>query len=910
MIRTLVSGRWFIPAILLGAVAILAGCTWFSYQNVRTFSQSSQWVENSRAVLTTVERIAADLAMAESAGRGYWISGDESYRQKFEAALANVAKRQTVLQQLTPDATDQQQRIDRLEDLTTEATEQLRLFITFRQAIEGDAEIDSQMLASTTSMMIPVLEQVDGIRAAEDRQLNRRSQQYLIRYRQTVISLLASFLIGMTIILGLYYLLRRHWSLQQRSAAESAQHVREKNALSQYNERLLESTGEGIYGIDRQGLCTFINRAGAILLGGRREDFLGREMHQLVHHTRADGQPYAREDCPIYLASRNAAGCQVEDEVFWRLDGTSYPVEYSSFPIRDHETVEGAVVTFKDITLRLKERAELEEAKESAERANEFKSQFLANMSHELRTPLNAVIMYSELLAEEAEDQHMEQFIPDLNRISTAGKHLLQLVNGVLDLSKIEAGKMEVYHESIEIRPLVESVVDTIKPLVEKNDNRLEVEIDQRAKSLVGDVTKLRQILFNLLNNAGKFTEGGLIRLTIQRTDGDDGTRIVVSDSGIGMTEAQVSNLFQPFVQADATTTRKFGGTGLGLAISRRFIELMGGSIEVHSELAAGTTFTIQFPDVATAVDSAPSEQHRVASQSDAIQPAETTAAGNGHRAAATAGETVLVIDDDVSVRDILTRVLVNEGIRCITAADGEEGLRLARRHHPGVILLDVMMPKIDGWSVLLRLKEDEQLADIPVIMQSIGDERDLGFVLGASEYLTKPIDRIKLVSLLRRYLNEESSSILVVDDDETIRRAIRRTLQRQGWDVREASNGADALRLIAELPPALILLDLMMPVMDGLEFLEHLRQDKGSAEIPVVVLTAKELSERDRQQLNVGVQRILTKGTASRQRLLDEVRRAVNALRSDRPNSADRDASSNFVATTVSPSPADRESK
>ena len=346
------------------------------------------------------------------------------------------------------------------------------------------------------------------------------------------------------------------------------------------------------------GDCTFINKAGALTLGGKPKDFLGENMHQRVHAKQADGNPYPLEDCPIYKASQSGDGCRIDDEVFWRMDGVSVPVEYSSFPLNDDSGErEGAVVTFTDITTRLKSRHDLQLAKEAAESANESKSQFLANMSHELRTPLNAVIMYSELLAEEAEDEGVPDFIPDLFKIRSAGKHLLELVNGVLDLSKVEAGKMELYAEDFDIPNLINEIITTVQPLIEKNQNEVKVNIAPGVSRMNGDITKIRQVLYNLVSNASKFTKDGVIELRISRDAKQKEIIFKVIDSGIGMTPEQVERLFQPFMQADVSTTRKFGGTGLGLAIIKRFTDLMQGDVDVESVLNEGTTFTVRLPD-------------------------------------------------------------------------------------------------------------------------------------------------------------------------------------------------------------------------------------------------------------------------------------------------------------------------
>ncbi len=869
--------RYFVPALLMIATTTLIICTLVIYRNVKSFAETAQWVSHSREVLGNIEGVTAALTEAESSARGFWISGNEKYRQDFDRATEVAKRLHADLTRLTVDNDEQQERLVELHRIIEPVLIQQRQFMSMRSEAGDQTAVDASVLEQAVESMLPIKTLVSDFRSHENQLLAQRNEDYTKKFQQTLTTLVLSALVLAGLMCGTYYVLSRHWKLQEKAAKDLAVYTRERGELLRYNERLLESTGEGIYGIDQNYNCTFINRAAEILLNLRREDVLGKNMHTITHHTDVAGQPYPASNCPILKALRTGGGCQVDNEVFWRSDGTSFPVEYTSFPIRNQSVIEGAVITFKDITLRLRALHELESAKRAAETANESKSQFLANMSHELRTPLNAVIMYSELLAEEAEDANVPDFVPDLKRIRSAGKHLLDLVNSVLDLSKIEAGKMELYRESFDVKAMVDEVVSTIEPLIDKNHNRIEVKISPDANKMDGDVTKLRQVLYNLLSNACKFTDNGLINLNVERNNATNFMIFSVTDSGIGMTEEQVSRLFQPFMQADASTTRKYGGTGLGLAIIRRFTDLMGGEVTVDSERGRGTTFTIKVPLLSAQT---PSEIAQTSEQDESIMKAISSSTS----ATVTVLGTVLVIDDDPAIRDILSRVLVNEGIRCITAADGGEGLQMAREYTPDLIILDVNMPKVDGWSVLLTLKADQQLADIPVIMQSVSEDRELGFVLGASEYLVKPIDRVKLVSLLRRYLIADDASILIVDDDETIRRALDRTLRKQGWRIIQAGDGAEALQRLDHERPALILLDLMMPVMDGLEFLEHLREHEQWKTIPVVVLTAKELTEDDRTRLNGGIQKVLTKGNSSRQRLLDEIRRVVATVTAKAP--------------------------
>ncbi len=599
--------------------------------------------------------------------------------------------------------------------------------------------------------------------------------------------------------------------------------------------------------VDLDFTITSCNPAFEALFGYTQAEVVGRNLDDLVttDETRAEAKRHT-------AAGRSGQLSQGVGQRR-RKDGVLVDVEHFTIPVIIAGERAGAMALYHDV-------GELLRARRAAETASTSKSQFLANMSHELRTPLNAIIGYSEMLQEqaEAEGDKASAYVPDLEKIRSAGRHLLSLINGVLDLSKIEAGRMELFLETFSVAEVLRDVTTTVQPLIDKNHNRLVTEIGGAGGMVRADVTKVRQVLLNLLSNASKFTDHGEIRLTARRA-GDD---IVyeVKDSGIGMTPAQTAKLFEAFAQAESSTSKKFGGTGLGLAISRQFCRLMGGDLTVASALGEGSTFTVRLP--ARVGDQVPVS----ASASASAEPA-----GSGG-----SGGLVLVIDDDPASREIVTRHLARAGYRTRAAAGGVEGLRLARELKPAAITLDVLMPDMDGWAVLSALKADPSLCDIPVIVATVLDERPLGLALGASDYLTKPVDRERLVRLMRRHAGSAAAPVLIVDDDSDARRVLRRMLEQEQCTSVEAENGRVALARVAERLPSMILLDLMMPEMDGFDFLAALRELPSARDVPVIVISSLELTEDHRRRLNGGVQRILEKGSHSPEVLLDEVAAAL----------------------------------
>jgi signal transduction histidine kinase/DNA-binding response OmpR family regulator len=500
---------------------------------------------------------------------------------------------------------------------------------------------------------------------------------------------------------------------------------------------------------------------------------------------------------------------------------------------------------------------EIQDKNRQLEDASQHKSQFLASMSHELRTPLNAIIGLTEMMSTNAKRFGTEKATEPLSRVHRAGTHLLGLINQVLDLSKIEAGKLELSPESVNLSPLIDEVIGTARHLAEQNKNRLVVEAAPDLGVLTVDPMRLRQILLNLLSNACKFTKQGQVTLrAIRVIDGGNWIELAVADTGIGMTGEQLGKLFQEFTQAEASTAKNYGGTGLGLAITRKLARMMGGDVTVTSVSGRGSVFTVRLPTEAGAAEVAPTE-----------------AAGP------TVNNSVLVIDDDPTARELIAESLQSAGYSVITATGGIEGLKLAKERVPMAITLDVTMPDLDGWAVLAALRQSSELADIPVIMVTIVDEHRRGAALGAAGYLTKPIEHDRLRRLLDRLrTHARPTRVLVVEDEAFQRERVRTWLEGKEWSVEEAANGREALACLERSKPDVILLDLMMPEMDGFQLVAALHQDARWRDIPVIVITSLDLDADARERLNSGVQSVLVKDSFRPAELVERIRRLVPA--------------------------------
>lgn len=510
-----------------------------------------------------------------------------------------------------------------------------------------------------------------------------------------------------------------------------------------------------------------------------------------------------------------------------------------------------------------------EEAQETAERLKEvdrLKTEFLANMSHELRTPLNSIIGFSRVILKGIDGPLTEMQQTDLQAIYESGQHLLGLINSILDLSKIEAGKMELSFEPCNLKDIIRTVMSASVALVKDKPVELLQDVPEELPPIVADAQRIRQVLLNLMSNAAKFTDHGYIRLRVRHDEPNERVIISVEDTGIGIPRESWDKVFEKFTQVDSSSTRRYGGTGLGLPISREFVRMHGGDIWLDSVVGQGSTFYVSLPI------KGPSKEQQEKAQAERERRERGEEEVEVRRV-------VLSVDDDPGVVHLFRRYLERRGYNVVGITRPEYVVEEAKRLRPYAITLDILMPNRDGWQIIQDLKSDPETRDIPIIVCSIVNEVGKGLSMGVSDYLVKPIMEQDLLEALARLEAQAGARVLVVDDNEEDRRLLTRILTDAHYQVEQAAGGAQALAMIRQSPPALVLLDLMMPEVDGFAVLEALKSDESTRDIPIVVVTAKELTAQERELLSQRVQALLQKGLFSQEQLLWDVADALDRL-------------------------------
>lgn len=606
---------------------------------------------------------------------------------------------------------------------------------------------------------------------------------------------------------------------------------------------------------DQEGRILRVNDMAAGLMGRPVKELLGKPVDAVA--TPETAELIRTHDLEV-LERHGVTAC--EEQVNYL--GGSYTLLTRRFPVTDeHDAVAGVGVISMDITQRKHVEQELHIAKMEADSANRAKSLFLANMSHELRTPLNSIIGLSELTFEQAEEREDRETAEIMQRVVNAGRHLLSLINDILDISRIESGRIELHTEVVHVQTLLESIINSMQPLASANGNSLLLEVAPSVDLACVDVTRLRQVILNLIGNAIKFTRNGEVKVALSRQA--EHLQIVVADTGIGMTPEQLQRIFEPFEQADRSIARRFGGSGLGLTISRQLLGLMDGNIGVTSGIQSGSVFTVTLP-----VGDVDNHEPQPSASASALQPIQGR------------NPVVLVVDDDADACGLVRNALERDGINVVSASSGEQALALTRSLRPAVMVLDILLGDMTGWDVLAAIRADPEHAELPVILCTVTDPDQRTGVLGVVEHLTKPFDRDHLSHLVQRFVgNAKNSSLLVVDDDDFYRNSIASALRQEGHQVDTAPNGENALTIMRKRPPDLLLLDMVMPGMDGLAVIEAMRTDPLLAPVPIMLVTAADISPEVSRNLYERAVLLVRKGEADHADVVRHVHRLLDRL-------------------------------
>jgi len=649
---------------------------------------------------------------------------------------------------------------------------------------------------------------------------------------------------------------------QAAIAIENARLFNEVQRQKEYFEALFVSSPAAIVTIGMDRKIISWSPSAERLFGYTQAEAVGRDIDKLVAGD-TGMETEALELSRLYAGEKTERSLLRYKSKRARKGGGLFDVEINAMPVVVDGVQIGVVVIYHDIS-------ELEQARRASEDANKAKSAFLANMSHELRTPLNAIIGFTRIVKRKGQDVLPEKQVENLEKVLVSAEHLLGLINTVLDIAKIEAGRMDVQLASFELQPLIDLVLATSQPLVKQGQVSILAEVEPGLPTITSDREKIKQILINLVSNAAKFTHQGEIRIRARL----EGVRLAleVSDTGIGISQESLGRIFEEFQQADSSTTRQYGGTGLGLAISRNLAHLLGGELEAHSVLGQGSTFTLWLPlvDGKGAASVAQSEAEEARSESYTTAASQTV----------NSSDLVLVIDDNPDAVSLLCENLEEAGYRVAVALNGDDGLQKARRLQPFAITLDIMMPRKDGWQVLHDLKTNPQTRAIPVLMVTIVDKKPLGYQLGATDYLVKPLEEDEVLASLERLKQSNGGvnpkNVLVVDDDPDVISMVTQLLEGRQFRVQAAADGLEALGAITQSRPDVVLLDLMMPRLDGFEVIERLRENPAWSDIPVVVLTAKTLSREDAERLQRSASAVILKQGLQGEQLLSQLSRAV----------------------------------
>ncbi len=850
-------------------LAILAIVGMVSYHSVTRLDDSAQWVDHTHEVVGTIEAVKATIEDAKSSQRGYIISGSDDYLRSYTLAKQNGLKMLADLRRLTSDNPGQQKRLDALTSLIAARMASLDHTITVRSqqgfgpAAKFVGSPPARLLTDETDKAISEMEQEERVLLKERDAVEKHS------VRNTKLVIFLGSLLAFSIVPIAAFVTNRE--IQKRAVAEReitskteklATSERESRRKSQILQSVLDSMGDGVAVADEKGSFILFNSAAEKILGFGATSLPRQEWSGHYGIYLADGvTPVPADDIPLARALR---GESVEDaELFVRNqkvpDGIW--INVSASPLTDEGAVRrGGVAVFRDVTRNKQAEELLVQAKDEAERASKFKDQFLSTMSHELRTPLNAVLGFSDLLADERYGSLNERQRRYINNIHTGGGHLLHLISDILDLSKIQAGRLELTIQDVPVESAFAEVLSALTPLADKKSQIL----SQSQSDLIvrADVTRFKQMLMNLTGNAIKFTpEGGHIELAAKHENGK--IRIEVQDNGPGIPAEEQKRIFSAFYRLKQSG-EPIEGTGLGLAITQRLAELHGSDLNLESQLGQGSCFYFSLSAGSLLRNQrTPEVLHKL-----------------------TRGEApkVLVIEDDCIAAQLIQSYLASSGYETVYCDQPQNAMNIVTELQPDVITLDLLMNQSSGWQVLLRLKNDPRTATIPIVVISIVDQPAIGTTFGADEYLVKPIDKAALLAAVGRCLSLSSSSrrspsqrpILVVEDDTPTREVIAELLTAHGYTVSLAEDGEQARNHVAESLPELVILDLILPKASGFELLAEWRATPRTADLPVFVLTSKDLTREEEQYLRKHAESLFHKQQSWQQALTDQLRRAL----------------------------------
>jgi signal transduction histidine kinase/CheY-like chemotaxis protein len=835
--------RLEIFAIAAGIVLMLMGLSQLLFAQDR--------LNRAAALASAVERLNSTLIDIETGYRGYVIAGTENYLQPYEESLRELEARLAGLAAAEIAYRSAAWRQDEVVRLAGLMAAEAKRVVELRRTSGFDEARDRVIAGEGKRLM-------DGLRAELDAALTDSAETQ--RRRDWTGASPATVGIGgglALVALGapLLFVRFRQQRLRTEKAAQLFADVMAKAPL-------------GVAIIDAGGRFLQANGALGTLFGGGAAPRRLTDAPPAFAQAVKPGLDAALSGFRASFKSQPAIPVEMEvDGKPMHLQATLFPVEVARADgTSDGASGRAAAMLVADVTRQRAWETELEAARDDANAANRAKSAFLANMSHELRTPLTAVLGYCELLEEELVDAGADALLSDLGKISINARHLLGLINDVLDLSKIEAEKLEIVEAQVDVGKLLEDIGVAAGGLMDAKGNSFRLERSSTARAIRTDELRLKQILLNLVGNAAKFTENGDVTLTVSDVPEADSILFEVSDTGIGMTGEQVAGLFTRFQQADQTTTRKYGGTGLGLALTKALVLMLGGRIDVGSTPGKGTTMGVRLPLGGRGA------------------PAGSEADDERVNVPSGAASRVLVVDDDPGAREHLYRVLTREGFEVATCANAEDAVAKAVAFNPSAVLLDVMMPHMDGWTVLKQLRADERTADIPVIMQTLLDAEHVALALGADGYLRKPLSRASVLRALSRVRLKDAPSAMLIDDDRDARERLARVLRRDGWSVVEFADGKAALDALPDARPDVVLVDLVMPVMDGHAFVNAVRSRDEWADLPIVVLTAEDIASVEISALSPLTADIVQKGSMPLAALAERLRSYGDAGREPPP--------------------------